>query len=331
MPGRSVLLVVTGLLVVSCSRDPTGTGVDEAPGMPPSAKPGSPPAAPPASPEIAWSNDGIWVMNADGSNQAPVTPRGAWLGNPTWSPIVGTGPSYQFAYVNVGGDDTVRAVDVTIVAGVPRGGIPRPLASPAAEPAWSPLGDEIAYVRTGAPGGIGIWVTNVAGTIHTAVHQPPASDSTTFMRPAWRSDGLALAFWEDRNPASPELKKILVVTRASRTSSWSTPTIVHLDPNPSAGNALDWARTRNVLVFTAGQSNAAIELLDLDLPAAGVDTVGFGIRPSWSPDDRYLVYYSGGVKKLELATGRVLTLTRQTGCCRPNWRRPPPPTVPPAP
>ena len=224
MPGRSVLLVVTGLLVVSCSGDPTGTGVNEAPGTPASAKPGSPPAAPAANPEIAWSNDGIWVMNADGSNQARVTPRGAWLGNPTWSPIVGTGPSYQFAYVNVGGDDTVRAVDVTIVAGVPRGGIPRPLASPAAEPAWSPLGDEIAYVRTGAPGGIGIWVTNVAGTIHTAVHQPPASDSTTFMRPAWRSDGLALAFWEDRNPDSPENKKILVVTRASRTSSWSTPT-----------------------------------------------------------------------------------------------------------
>jgi Tol biopolymer transport system component len=326
MPGRSVFLVVTGLLILSCSRDPTGTGVDEAPGMPASAKPGSPPAAP-ANPEIAWSNDGIWVMNADGSNQARVTPRGAWLGNPTWSPIVGSSPSYQFAYVNVG-QDTVWAVDVTIVAGVPKGSIPRALATPAADPAWSPLGDEIAYVRTGAPGGIGIWVTNAAGTVHTPVHQPPASDSVTFMRPAWRSDGLALAFWEDRNPASPGHKKLQVVTRASPTASWSTPTTVYLDPNPSAGNALDWARTKNVLVFTAGQSNAAIELLDLDLPSALVDTVGMGLRPSWSSDDRYLVYYNGGVQKLELATGRVSTLTRRTGCCRPSWRRPPPAPAP---
>ncbi len=324
MPGRTVFLVVIGLLSLSCGPDPTGTDVKEAPGMPASAKP----AAPPANPEIAWSNDGIWVMNADGSNQARVTPSGGWLGNPTWSPIVGSGPSYQLACANVGEDDTVRVVDVTIVAGVPRGGIPRPLASPAAEPAWSPLGDEVAYVRTGALGGIGIWVTNVAGTVHTPVYQPPASDSATFMRPAWRSDGLALAFWEDRNPASPAHKKIQVVTRASRTAAWSTPTTVYLDPNPSSGNALDWARTNNVLAFTAGQSNAAIELLDLDAPTAKVDTVGTGIRPSWSPDDKHLVYYNGGLQKLELVTGRVSTLARRTGCCRPSWRRPPPVPAP---
>jgi hypothetical protein len=327
MGTRYGFAAVAGLLLLACTDTPAGpelAGTDESAAAKPSA-------TPPANPEIAWSNDGVWVMNADGSNQARVTPRGAWLGNPTWSPIVGPGPWYQLAYSDVG-RDTIWAVDVTIVAGVPRGGAPRRLASAASEPAWSPLGDEIAYVHTGAPGGIGIWVTNTAGTVHTPVHQTPVSDSTTFMRPAWRSDGLALAFWEDRNPASPGHKKIQVVTRASRTAAWSPPATVYLDPNPSAGNSLDWARTKNVLVFTAGQySGAAIELLDLDSLSAGVDTVGIGLRPSWSPDDRYLVYYGGGVKKLELATGRVLTLTKQTGCCRPNWRRPPPPTVPPAP
>ena len=71
------------------------------------------------------------------------------------------------------------------------------------------------------------------------------------------------------------------LTRASRTDTWSAPTTVYLDPNPSAGNSLDWARTKNVLVFTTGQyAGAAIELLNLDALLAGVDIVGIGLRPT---------------------------------------------------
>ena len=44
-----------------------------------------PPATPPPNPEIAWSNDGLMVMNADGSNQVSIVP-GGWVGNPTWAP-----------------------------------------------------------------------------------------------------------------------------------------------------------------------------------------------------------------------------------------------------
>ena len=41
---------------------------------------------------------------------------------------------------------------------------------------------------------------------------------------------------------------------------------------------------------------AGLEVLDLDNLAMGVDTVGVGLRPTWSPDDRYLAYYNRGVK-----------------------------------
>jgi dipeptidyl aminopeptidase/acylaminoacyl peptidase len=324
MSSCKVLPVSIWLLVGACTGDPSGPGTEATPDTPANGKPK--PAIPPANPEIAWSKDGIWVMNADGSNQARVTPPDGWIGNPAWSPIV-VGDSYQLAYSDID-TDTLWIVDISIVAGVPKGSAPRVLTTGGREPTWSPLGDEIAYLRPGPDGGAGIWIMDAAGTTRAPVYEPPASEGRTFMRPTWSGDGLALAFWEDRSPTSPDHKKILVVTRASRTAPWSLPDTVYWDTNPSAGNALDWAPRTRRLAFTAGQSGAALEILDLDNLAAGVDTVGFGARPSWSPDDRYLAYYSRGVKRLELATGAITTLARDAGCCRPAWRRTPPSATP---
>ena len=78
---------------------------------------------------------------------------GDWLGNPTWAP----------AERWTGG--IVRASPSTL------------LVASGTEPAWSPLGDEIAYV--GESNGAGV------------------------MRPTWRGDGFALAFWQDRDPNGP--------------------------------------------------------------------------------------------------------------------------------
>jgi Tol biopolymer transport system component len=322
MPIRCVLFAWTALFFGACTADPNGPAAESASQTLASGKPRP---SPPANPEIAWSKDGIWVMNADGSNQARVTPPDGWIGNPAWSPLVGESPSYQLAYSDID-TDTLWIVDISVVSGVPRGSAPRVLTTGGREPSWSPLGDEIAYLRPGPEGGAGIWTTDTAGTTRTRVYEPPAEEGRTFMRPAWRSDGLALAFWEDRSPSSPDYKKIQVVTRASRTAPWSdTVTTVYLDPDAPAGSSLDWARTKNVLVFTDNQyAGAPIELLDLD--SRSVKTVGIGLRPSWSPDDRYLVYYGrrGAVTKLELATGALTALARESGCCRPDWRRPEP-------
>jgi Tol biopolymer transport system component len=325
MSARNVILVSTWLLIGACtSGDPSGPGSESTPDALANGKPR--PDVPPANPAIAWSNGGIWVMNDDGSNQALVTPPDAWIGNPAWSPIVKDN-SYQLAYSDID-TDTLWIVDISIVAGVPKGSVPRVLTTNGREPTWSPLGDEIAYLRPGPGVGNGIWVMDRAGTTHAPVYEPPAGEGRTFMRPTWSGDGLAIAFWEDRSPTSPDHKKILVVRRTSRTAPWSLPDTVYRDTNPSAGNALDWAPRSQRLAFTAGQSGAAIEILDLDNLQAGVDTAGFGVRPSWSPDDRYLAYYSRGVKRLEVATRVSTTLAKNAGCCRPAWRRAPPPPTP---
>ncbi len=101
---------------------------------------------------------------------------------------------------------------------------------------------------------------------------------------------------------------------------------MYLDPDPSAGNSLDWARTKDELVFTSGYYGGA-PILRIAVPAplapipATADTIGTGVRPSWSPDDRHLVYYGPGITKLNVATRATTLLLRRAGCCRPMWRR----------
>ena len=310
-PAHLTLLV----LLAACASD------SEAP-LGPSL--GKKPPAPPPDPAIAWSDDGLYVMNEDGSNQLRLVP-GGWVGNPTWAPYEPGATRFRIAYSDIDLGE-VRVVAVTTSGGVLRGGGSTLLVTGAAEPAWSPLGDEIAYTAS-TDQGIGVWITDTTGSVRTLIPQTVLPGGV--MRPAWKGDGLALAFWQDRDATSdrPDVKKIQIITRATRQDPWSQPREVYADPDPSAGNALDWARTRNVLAFTAGYAGAPILTLSLgsqlDSIAASPDTVGRGARPSWSPDDRYLVYLYSGLRKLDLATGTNTLLTRRTGCCRPSWRRAP--------
>lgn len=281
------------------------------------------PPSPPPNPEIAYSNGGLSVMNSDGSNQVLLVP-GDWLGNPTWAPAAKDATRFRIAYsdINLG---QVRIVAFTTTGGVVRASPSTLLIPGGSEPAWSPLGDEIAYVDE-VDGVWGVWLTDTTGSTRTLL--PQTVTPAGVMRPTWRSDGLALAFWQDRNPngPTPEHKRIQIVTRAGRNDPWSEPRTVYLDPDPSAGNSLDWARTKNELVFTSGYYGGA-PILRIAVPApldsipAAADTLGTGVRPSWSPDDRYLVYYGPGITKLEITTRATTLLLRRAGCCRPMWRR----------
>lgn len=309
----AALLPLLLCLLASCGED------SEHP-LEPSAKPAPPP---PPNPQIAYSNGGLIVMNADGTNQVQLVP-GDWIGNPTWAPAAAGATRFRIAYSDITLGQ-VRLVSFTTTGGVVRPGPSTLLVPGGAEPAWSPLGDEVAYVAE-VNGMWGIWITDTTGGTRTLI--PQTASPVQVMRPTWRGDGLALAFWQDRDPngPTPAHKQIQVITRAGRNEPWSDARTVYLDPDPSAGNSLDWARTKDELVFTAGYYGGA-PILRIAVPAplspipAAADTLGTGLRPSWSPDDRYLVYYGPGVTKLEIATGATALLTRKTGCCRPAWRR----------
>jgi Tol biopolymer transport system component len=136
----------------------------------------------------------IWVMNADGSGKVSLTTDAAgWQANPTWSPRQADG-SYRIAYSqqSLQGSHVVAHV-VSMRAD---GADARPVTAAGEqlddEPAWSPDGATIAFVRTGGEASGDLWLAAAAGGAERPLM---ASDPAGAQRaPAWSPDGAQLAF-----------------------------------------------------------------------------------------------------------------------------------------
>jgi Tol biopolymer transport system component len=227
-------------------------------------------------------------------------------------------------------------IDVAVVNGVPTGMNDRILADSAdcgfcANPAWSPLGDEIAV--DGACGGPGLVVINAFSGAAQVLYTPPAG-RIVFGGSAWRSDGLQIAFVED-NDCDSGLPADQVIKVLDLTTNPPTVTRTLLQGQFTDINDLDWARTSNTLAFNTlafaaatvpnpSSSDFSIYTLDL-LPATPVPILRTaGRSPSWSPNDTQLAFEvlgrrnTAGVHILTLATGAI---TRISGRTFPDWRR----------
>jgi len=139
---------------------------------------------PPANPAIACSEGGeLFVMNVDGSNLTRVYKSSTGVIDPlfpSWSPL-GSGTQsnpYSIASHHFPPSSTpLHVIDVAVVNGVPTGMNDRILADSTdcgfcANPAWSPLGDEITV--DGACGGPGLVVINAFSGAAQVLYTPPA-------------------------------------------------------------------------------------------------------------------------------------------------------------
>ncbi len=279
-------------------------------------------STPPADPAITFFNNGLWVMNADGSNPALVTTSGGL--QPSWAPFGKGSSSDPYAIAFSSASCQIARIDVAVVAGAPVGSNFQTLANPFAGceqyAAWSPKGDSVAVSElprsSGAPSAL--WLLAAAGGSGARlVYAAPPNYLVQWS--AWSPDGSRIAFVEedDSGPCCSYPRSIKVVDVQTRAV-----TVVLAPGSMSAPRFVDWARTKDVLVFEAeGRRTNFLYTLNLNPLGAPIQLAG-GSFPTWSPDDSKVAYQ--GINVVDVATGIITSLSKGPGGVGgtwPDWRR----------
>ncbi len=268
-------------------------------------KPPQPPPTP-ADPAIAFivraanGYDHLKVMDADGSNATTIfrSERRVMLGcGPTWSP---DGSSIAFPNAH-----SMWLVDVTVVDGIPMGSNARVLldrSSSLFHPAWSPLGDRLAFTD--------IHLNTIETIPATGGPASLVYTSTTgrLGYPAWSPDADRMAFTEGG------AIRVLDVSSGEATTVLGAEWGSQFSGGPQF---LDWARTRDVLAFSVGSANGRdLAVYTMQLPDGPPVFLVQGSCPTWSPDDQKICFSEGII---DLTTMQVASSGGWPGWF--DWRR----------
>ena len=206
---------------------------------------------------------------------------------PSFSP---TGDRFSFT-------DNFRSIESMKIDGSDRREIYRDPRSPAFAPAWSPLGNEIAFTRgrvfAGGNTDNEIYVTSLDGSSVRNVTQHPANDAL----PSWSPDGKQLVFRSTRD-GNKELYVIGAdgagLTRL--TTSPGTDTFPHWSP---LGDRIVFAsdRTGDFEIYSVRPDGSDVRQL--------THSPGLDMHPVWSPDGKWICFASarGGLKDEHPLTG----------------------------
>jgi Tol biopolymer transport system component len=143
---------------------------------------------------IAPKQANLFISNADGTGERPLTQPGSLNYNPAWSP---KGDWIAFTSERTGSADLYRVR--------PDGhGLERLTDDPAYDDqaAFSPDGEQIVFVTTRAGGTADLWILDVATRKARALTAGPGGD----FRPSWSPDGQWIAFSSDRGSNLPPAK-----------------------------------------------------------------------------------------------------------------------------
>jgi Tol biopolymer transport system component len=143
---------------------------------------------------IAPTESTLYIANADGSDEQPLTQPGSMNYNPAWS---ARGDWIAFTSDRAGSADLFRVhPDGT--------GLERLTDDPAFDDqaAFSPDGKRIVFVSTRAAGRANLWTLDIATRRITRLTSGDGGD----FRPAWSPDGQWIAFSSDRGSELPSAK-----------------------------------------------------------------------------------------------------------------------------
>jgi len=350
------LVLISVVAVAACEKPPTEpTGQTDTflakPSCPghPSCKPDDPPGDPGAAPDpvIAFTIDGgLWVMNADGSNQVRI-PTGnadrAW--HPSWAPS-GDGTEANMYRIVFESDHTLYTVGVWIDGTSIRSTPPQLVSSvspSAGEPDWGPSGEIVYWTTVLAVDGLehdAIYV--IADTDlpdPTPIEVYVATDGWTeendhgLYGPAWSPGGDAIMFVEEDEAIPYRYDKTLrIIDRATGDQT----TVLEYGEFHGSGWGMDWSGTDpSYLAFVEERPKKkhgfTPELYKLPLTDGAGDylvgsqpvlvTTGF-VFPTWSADDtRFVAYDFHAMRTIDASTGTVLATLSRNNARSSDWRR----------
>jgi Tol biopolymer transport system component len=227
----------------------------------------------------------LFTVGVEGSNLRRLTTSGGGKGSPSWSP---EGRQIVFRWDPIGTSiETWNRSDIAIVTLADL--VVTTLAHEAWSPAWSPLGDWIAYYAASdtAPDGFGLYLIRPDGSDN---HQILAGDAEY---PAWSPDGRRLAFMSLGFPAGSSsaayeiyvvdvdggnLQRLTNVTGEDGWPAWS-----HDGTRIAYTHMPTEAESEIHVMATDGRDDQLITD-----PSDGLEEYS----PNWSPNDLYLAYHA---------------------------------------
>jgi Tol biopolymer transport system component len=247
----------------------------------------------------------VYVMNSDGTGQAPLSSEIHWEFHPHWSPdgsriAISRANGYACIYVlNSDGTNTVRLTDDTVGGNYP---------------SWSPDGSLITFMAgMGVPWQIftisadGSNLTRVTNTTDYVSYpswggakiafdsggsvcfiNPDGTGLTRLAKdgsdPAWSPNGIKIAF--DRMDGT---NQEIYVMNADGTAP------VNISNNPAEDHGARWSPDGSYLVFTSTR-DGNLEIYRMKVDGTDVrrltDNQDDDLTPDWSPDGTKIVYAS---------------------------------------
>ncbi len=227
---------------------------------------------------------GIYVMNADGTGQTPLTDPAviSFAGSPDWSP---DGSRIVFDTITIGGPTGAR-FDILVMNADGSGLVQLTEGTTEGYHAvWSPDGSKIAFTKSGE-----IYSMNSNGTEVTNLTNNAVSDNS----PAWSPDGSNVAFQTYRDGDWE-----LYVMNADG----SNPT--RLTNNPGPDGDPDWSPDGSMIAFR--HYAATNDLYVMSSGGSGQTNItnspsADDTHPTWSPDGSRIAFRSGRDGEVDVYT-----------------------------